>query len=213
MGVLEQVTQLKNQGMSDEEIVSNLQQQGISPKQITDAINQAQIKNAVASENPPPTPQETSPIAEAGASQTPYTPQTQEVGQEYQQGAYPAEQPAGEYYAEQPVQTPAIDSDTVIEISNQVFSEKIKQIKKSIDDFNEFKTIFQTKVNGIDERLKRIEKIIDTIQIKVLEKVGAYGQELNSTKKEIAMMQDSFKKITGKKSSISKKKKTSKKKK
>ena len=201
MGVLEQVMQLKNQGMNDSDIVNNLQQQGISPKEITDAVNQAQIKNAVASENPP-APQETSSTAAAGA-ETPYTPQTQEAGAEYtpqEAGEYPqTEQGAGAYYPEQGVPAPTTDSDTIIEISNQVFSEKIKEIKKNISEFNEFKTIFQTKVDGIDERLKKIEKIIDTIQIKILEKVSSYGEELSSTKKEMSMMQDSFKKLAGKK--------------
>ena len=49
MGVLEQITQMKNQGIPDQEIVSNLQEQGISPKEINDALSQAQIKNAVTS--------------------------------------------------------------------------------------------------------------------------------------------------------------------
>ena len=53
MGVLEQVTTLKNQGFSEQEIVDNLQQQGISPKEITDAINQSQIKSAVSDTEPP----------------------------------------------------------------------------------------------------------------------------------------------------------------
>jgi len=220
MGVLEQVMQLKNQGMNDKDIVNNLQQQGISPKEITDAVNQAQIKNAVASENPIPAPQEASPIATAGTAETPYTPQTQEAGETYmppQAGTdySQAEQGAG-YYPEQEAPALGVDSDTVIEISNQVFSEKIKEVKKNISEFNEFKTIFQTKVNGIDERLKKIEKIIDTIQIKILEKVSSYGQELSSTKKEMSMMQDSFKKLAGKtttKTKILKKKKTSKNKK
>ena len=86
-----------------------------------------------------------------------------------------------------------MDSDTIIEIANQVFAEKMKKTEKTIDELNELKTLAQVKIDSIDERLKRIEKIIDTIQIKILEKVGAYGEELRSTKKEMAMMQDTFK--------------------
>ena len=47
MGILEQITQMKNQGMPDEEIASKLQEQRISPKEITDAMNQSKIKSAV----------------------------------------------------------------------------------------------------------------------------------------------------------------------
>ena len=45
MGVLEQITQMKNQGIPDQEIVSNLQEQGVSPREINDALSQSQIKN------------------------------------------------------------------------------------------------------------------------------------------------------------------------
>ena len=53
MGTLEQVMQLKNQGMADAQIIGALQQQGISPKEINDAISQAQIKSAVGSPEQP----------------------------------------------------------------------------------------------------------------------------------------------------------------
>jgi hypothetical protein len=200
MGVLDQVMQLKGQGMGDEEIVSNLQQQGISPKEINDAMNQAQIKNAVSSE-PAPEYEAPSP-AGAGGGEAVYTPATQEVGAEYG-----GETAAGqEYYPEAGYAAPAaaMDSDTIIEIANQVFAEKIKKTEKSLDELNELKTLAQVKIENIDERLKKIERVIDTIQIKILEKVGSYGEELKSTKKEMAMMQDTFKKV-GKKRSVSKK--------
>ena len=48
MGALDQVTQMKSQGMSDQQIIQTLQQQGIPPKDIQDALGQAQIKTAVA---------------------------------------------------------------------------------------------------------------------------------------------------------------------
>jgi len=206
MGTLDQVMQLKNQGMGDEEIVSNLQQQGIAPKEINDAMNQAQIKNAVSSE-PAPEYEAPSPVATAGAEAN-YAPQTQEVGAEYGGEAATGQEyyPEAGYQGYAP-QTAGMDSDTIIEIANQVFSEKIRKIEKTMDDLNELKTLAQVKIENIDERLKKIERIIDTIQIKVLEKVGAYGEELRSTKKEMAMMQDTFKRAGKRtKKSVSKKK-------
>ena len=50
MGILDQITQMQNQGIPNEDIVRNLQEQGISPKEINDALSQAQIKSAVSSE-------------------------------------------------------------------------------------------------------------------------------------------------------------------
>jgi len=220
MGVLEQVIQWKNQGYGDQDIVAGLQEQGVSPKEITDAINQANIKNAVSSGEETPMPAyeptpESPPIATAGENL--YTPQTQEAGAGYSQ------QPAQQYYEEasyaaQP--SGGIDSDTIIEISNQVFSEKTKKIQNQIDDISELKSIIQVKVEGIDERLKRIEKIIDNLQIKIIEKVGTYGKELETTKKEVAMVEETLGKVIKTKhpehhdllKKIRQKKKTSKKK-
>jgi len=89
------------------------------------------------------------------------------------------------------------NTDMIMEVSEQVFSEKTKKIKKQLDELNEFKVIFQTKVESSLERLKKIENIIDRLQSAILEKVGSYGENLTSIKKEMSMMQDSFRKITG----------------
>src|SRR3989344_7907181 len=47
MGALDEVMRLKNQGYSDQQIISGLRQQGVSPREINDALSQAQIKMAV----------------------------------------------------------------------------------------------------------------------------------------------------------------------
>lgn len=213
MGTLDQVMQLKGQGMTDEQIVANLQEQGVSPKEITDAINQAQIKNAVSSDPQQAQYEAPAPVAAAGqeaVAPAAYTPTTQEAPADYA----PQQAAGQEYYQDAGYeqqgyapQAAAMDSDTIIEIANQVFAEKVKKTEKSIDELNELKTLAQVKLEGIDERLKKIEKVIDTIQIKILEKVGSYGEQLRSTKKEMAMMQDTFKKVGKKTTSKNSKRK------
>jgi hypothetical protein len=207
MAALEQVTQLKGQGMSDEDIVANLQQQGLSPKEITDAINQANIKSAVtgeagagypAPEGPPANPEAGGAPGAVGAGG--YAPATEEMAAApaadagYAAGGeaayYPAEGGGG--YA-----ASGADSGTMIDIANQVFSEKGKKIQDQVDDLNDFKTTAGTKVDAMDDRLKKIEKMIDTLQIKVLEKVSAFGKDIESTKKEVAMVEESVGKLTG----------------
>ena len=44
MGTLDQVTQMKNQGVPENEIINRLQEQGVSPKAIGDAMDQSKIK-------------------------------------------------------------------------------------------------------------------------------------------------------------------------
>jgi len=213
MGTLEQVMQLRGQGMSDDQISSNLQQQGVSPKEITDAINQANVKNAVsggedAQGTPDPTTQAPSGESVGGYADQAggYTPQTQD----YSQQGYANQGGGQEYYQEAPYSTsPAAGTspDTMIELANQVFSEKIRKTSKEVNELTEFKTMAQVKLDNLEERMKRIEKIIDTIQIKVLEKVGSFSSELRKTQKEVNMVEDSVAKMNKSKA----KKKTSKK--
>ena len=205
MGILDQIMQMRSQGMSDGDIASQLQEQGIYPKAINDALNQANIKNAVGNgmediESPQaeyndenvPMPRDSgeySPKTEE-ESEDVYTPRpehsqpSQYVSNQSYQEIYPQEQ----NYAE-------TDADTMVEIAQQVFSEKIKKIQQQMGDLNEFKTIYQTKTDSIFERLKKIESIIDRLQSAILEKVGSYGSGIESVKKELSMMQGAYGKI------------------
>ncbi len=45
MAVLENITQMKNQGMSTSQIIQTLKQQGISPKEINESLSQSEIKS------------------------------------------------------------------------------------------------------------------------------------------------------------------------
>lgn len=237
MGILEQVNQLKKEGISERDIISKLQEEGNSPKQIMDALSQAQIKSAVATEqtdqnenmapslmpskeeNSPPTPlQENSPPqAQQYQQNNPspeqqeqlYSPQTPQntTPQQPTQNYYTPNQREEEYYSyedspetyeEEYYETePATDysSNTTIEIAEQVFSEKTKKIQKQLRDLTEFKTIFETKVEDLSERLKRMEKVFDKMQLTIIEKVGHYGENLNLMKKEMNMIEDSFTKL------------------
>lgn len=263
MGVLERITELRRNGLGEEEIVNNLREQGITPKQITDALNQLKIKSAVSSENsfsdnslkgmqpsvmgpdtsddvperlptegdvpeeafsPPKNMNQRIPlqqkslvkeINENGQHQEDYQNQQQESfqqqvpNQSFSQQEY-QEQPPSNY--EQPYQQEqyssyeyspqdygysesSSDVDTIIEISERVFSEKIKTIQRQMSELNELKVITNVKMEDVSERLKRIEKTIDRLQIEILQKVGLYGSDINLIKKEVSMVQDSFGKV------------------
>jgi hypothetical protein len=118
------------------------------------------------------------PPVQGGNSQQEYYPQ-------YNYDEYSPQQAAG-YGA---------DTDSIIEIAEQVFSEKTKELQKQIEMMSEFATLAENKIENNTERIKRMEKMIDNLQIKILEKVGSYGENLNSVKKEMSMMQESFSKV------------------
>ena len=201
MTILEQITQMKSQGIPDAEIVGKLQQQGISPKEINDALGQSQIKSAIAgpaemqpsiTQQGPPAPSQESPGS--------YTPQTQEMPPEQAMYAPQQESPSPQEFYQQDAYGGysaggGSDVDSMIEIAEQIFSQKIKKIQKQVEDINEFKALAQVKIDNTEERLKRIEKTLDKLQIAILEKIGSYGKNLEGIKKEMSMMQDSFGKV------------------
>ena len=205
MGILDQIMQMKSQGVPDEEIINELSQQGISPRQINDALKQAQIKSAVSNNygndeemQASMMPREETPSPEQETYQPNYQPQQQYAPQQeevyqpqMQQGQEQSYQPGGyEQYA------PAgIDTDTVMEIADQIFSDRIKKFQKQVDSLTEISTLLQTKMENISERFKKIETVIDKLQLAILEKVGSYGRNLEGIKKEMSMMQDSFSKM------------------
>jgi len=111
-----------------------------------------------------------------------------------QQQQYPQYQ---EYAPQEGYQyaAPVLDTDTMIEVSEQVFMEKNKPLQKKLDDMGEFRSLAQTKIDNISDRLRKIEAVIDRLQASILEKVGGYGHGLETVKKEMGMMQDSFGKM------------------
>jgi hypothetical protein len=210
MGILDQVMQMRNQGIADQDIVSQLQEQGVNPRSINDALNQANIKSAVGNgmenvssiqygDDLAPAPMG-SPNTAPSRNQAQeyaddvYVPQEQAPQQQY---SYPSTAPQEYTYQEnyQPEQYAGTDADTMMEIAQQVFSEKIKKIQQQIEDLNEFRTVYQARADSMNERLKKIEGMIDRLQSSILEKVGSYGSGIESVRKELSMMQDTYGKI------------------
>ena len=250
MGVLEQVMDLKNKGVSDSEIIGILKEKGNSPKAISDALGQAKIKDAVSSKGENDEEMEPSVMGPERAEELPtegsisdedltplpsglpssmqqrsyvpmhqeedeqgeeyvpqpqaeYSPQqyaSQEQYPAYQQQEYvPQEYTQQEYIPQEGYEyqqsTGATDTDAIIEISEQVFADKMKGVLKQLESLNEFKTLSGIKIENISDRLKRIELSIDRLQIAILEKIGSYGRGLDTLKKEMDMVQSSFGKI------------------
>ncbi len=189
MGALDQIKQMKEEGFSEEEILTRLQEQGLSPNSITDAFSQAKIKEVVEGENNfqendfPEEPSQFSAPEEPFVQPPQYYPSQEEAPQQ-----------ETEYYPQEGYGAPqaGFGTDTIIEIAEQVFEEKIKKLSQQISAFKEFSAIAETKFSNFENRLKRIESVIENLQIKILEKVGSYGEGLESIKKEMNMMQDSF---------------------
>lgn len=110
----------------------------------------------------------------------------------YSQGYSPQEQNYEQYegYAQ-----PYESTDTIIEISEQVFSEKSKELEDQIKELTEFKRIYEQRIDDMNERLKRIEKYFDKMQLAIMEKVTLFGKNIDNLQNEVNMIEDSFSKM------------------
>ena len=68
-------------------------------------------------------------------------------------------------------------------------------MQKQLDNFEQFRNLAMIQIQNISDRLKRLESMSDQLQTAVIEKVGNYGKDLSSLKKEVAMVEDSFTKL------------------
>jgi hypothetical protein len=226
MAVLEEVKNMQQQGIPEDQIVKALQERGISYKEISDALTQTKIKAAI--EEPAQEPiqentqasdllQQTSQSQQVNPSQSHQgmqesmmaSPQTLQP-QDYQQPQESSQQQNyddnNDYYqGYQSYDQSGISSDTIAEISEQIVSEKIEEVRKRFEKLIDFKTTIETKTESLEERLKRIEKIIDSLQESVLKKVGAYTSNISDIKKELIQTQNTFSKLLPKIKSSTKK--------
>jgi hypothetical protein len=193
MGLLEEIQRMRQVGMQDDQIVLKLQEQGNTYRAISEAMSQSKIKQAVEYSEEQQLPQV--PESQQQADQ-PYQEQ-----QEYFSGYNPQSQvqQSQEYQQQYDYPSNALSSDTITEISEQIVSEKLSDIRKKLEKISSFKTELETKAESIDERLKRIEKIIDTLQASVLRKVGDYVTNVEDIKHELIETQKTFAKVLGQK--------------
>ena len=209
MGISEEIEEMQREGRSESEIRSALVEDGVSAQRIEEMLSEMKIKAAVNDNGSVPNqqtaPQPSHSTQEMAANQESYdrgdfTPSMFNTQEEAQQAAYDQQyQDPNAQYAPQyqdPYQnqySSGLSSDTISEISEQVFNEKIGSLRKEVEKISDLKTTVSAKIEYLDDRLKRIEKVIDRLQLSVLQKVGEYVTNVEDLKKEVVETQKSFK--------------------
>lgn len=213
---MDEIQKMQDDGMSDEQIRDSLKRRGVTSGEIENALSQSQIKNAVAQggsfqeygvqeqegnlaggEYSAPTQgyegMEQSMLSQSGGTEQVY-PQ-QELSQEgYSASGYSGVDAYTGYPSYQPYQE-MMSSDIITEISEQVVNEKLSNVQDKLEKALDFRTVAETKLNALDERLKRIEKILDRLQLSILQKVGEYVTDVKDIKKELEENRKSFKAV------------------
>ncbi len=211
MGILEDLRQMKAQGMDDQTIIETMKSRGISYRDITDALSQEKIKSAVEGQYSNPemgsSDIQSPENMQVSMMQSPQNPESTKSFPDYDPNAsvqqseyaYSPSQPARDYIPA------SLSSDTITEISEQIVSEKLTDIRKKMEKIISSKSELDVRTDSIEERLKRIEKMMDTLQVSVLRKVGDYVTNVDDIKKELFETQKTLGKILGSKYSENKK--------
>ncbi len=86
-------------------------------------------------------------------------------------------------------------TETISEIASQMIDEKLSKTNKILNNLTEFKIILDAKVEKIDQRLQRIELIIDQLQTNLIRKSSSQIQDIEDIKTEMRGMQEGFSKV------------------
>lgn len=210
------INNLQQQGVSPREINNSLAQSQVNPgignpgpanlqgpEQVQE-MGQGQMQPSISSQPQQPPMQSAQEIeapepgmqAPAPGQEMPQFGQTMEMqepgyeeGYEEDYGGY-GQEAYGEYE-----QGYGADTDTVSEIANQLIEEKTNKITKNMNALMEARELTVTKIEQIDDRLKKIEAVIDQLQMTLIRKATDQEQNIEDIKTEMKMMQTGFGKV------------------
>jgi hypothetical protein len=86
-----------------------------------------------------------------------------------------------------------MSADVMTEVAEQVVSEKMANMRDQLEKVIDFRTTTDAKLSNLNDRLRRIEQIIDKLQLSLLQKMGEYVNDVKDIKKELGETQKSFK--------------------
>lgn len=209
---IEQIISMVQQGYAESDIMAYLQEQGSSAKEIADALNQAKIKLELAetageeyeSQSPeetavegtaeeygptaPPEPASVPAPASAPIPQRRYAPEEQQ----YQQyPAQPAEYPA--YPAAAVSDSSSVEA--IEEIAEGIIAEKWDEFKEKIGDVSELKSYVESRLNELNDRVKRLEIAQDKLHAATLEKVEVQSRSVKTLGSEIQALEGTLGKV------------------
>jgi len=214
------IEELKQQGISPKEINDSLSQSDIKseiasqPLQQPDSMQQPPMQQPPAMQQPPMQQpdlmQDDSPIPQLIV---PPAPNPTEIPQSQPMQEQPPQQPPPyesqlmnstdqvqyqdspqEYYQEYQQS----NVETMNEISEQIFEEKIYDIREKISSFSKFQEGAKTEIDLLTKKINKIEKDLNEMQMAIIRRVGEYGEDIKNISKELKVTQDSFSKVIGK---------------
>jgi ElaB/YqjD/DUF883 family membrane-anchored ribosome-binding protein len=175
------VLQMREQGLSNNQIISSLQREGYQTTQIFDAMNQADLKRA-----------DGSPQENQGYSQEqqispqelmyPNEQQFQQPQQNIQQDAY--QQP--NYNQE--------DVTKIEELVEAVVEEKWVDLGKDVKRVTEWKSKVDADISSIKQEINDLKETFNTLHKNIIGKIDEYDKNISNASTNIKAMESVFQK-------------------
>ncbi len=166
---LDQVVSLRQQGLSNTQIIQSLQQQGYTTTSIYDALSQADVKGTI---EPAGFDQFSTTESVPQSDQTYYNPTFN--NQQYEAGSM---------------------EEKIEEIAEAIIEEKWNELIKNVNKIIEWKEKTETRIAQLEQRMNDIRHDFETLHTGILGKVGEYDQNLTNLGAEIKAMEKVFSKI------------------
>jgi prefoldin subunit 5 len=182
-----QVMEMRNQGLSNNQITQTLQRQGYNSTQIYDALNQADMKGGVEPVSPesmqyqePENPMPANPTT-TNLQSGPESPAPQ-----YTQTEMPAEEPE-QYY-----QPSSVGTEELVE---SIIDEKWEELMKNINKVIEWKNKTETRIIAMEQKIENLKENFAQLQRAITGKIGDYDKHITDVGTEIKALEKVFQKV------------------
>lgn len=182
--ITDEIIRMRQQGLSNNQIVTMLQRAGYKPHQIFDAMSYADMKTTggTTDQDAMNAPQNYAPDT---APDMP--PANVSMGQQ----SYPG--PAPQEYAQE--STYAYTQDVVEELVEAVVEEKWAELVKSVNKIIAWKNGVESRLAVLEQRLEDLKHQFEQLNKGVLEKITEYDQNITNVGTEIKAMERVFQKV------------------
>lgn len=180
------VLQMRQQGISNNQIIQSLQREGYSSQQIFDAMTQADIKGIVTGPEEPINAEPENSM-QAGQMGVQEMPQMQEMQPEPSYG-YPQQMPL-------PMRSSGMTKEEIEELIEAIVEEKWDELVKAVDKIVAWKEATEENLLKLENRINSLKDSFDKLHAGVLGKITEYDKGIRDVGVEIKAMDEVFKKI------------------
>ncbi|RLE41008.1 hypothetical protein DRZ77_00630 [Candidatus Woesearchaeota archaeon] len=167
---IELVVQLKNQGLSNDQIIAELQRKGYSSAQIFDALSEAQLRLGMPEKAPAP-PIAPMPIAPPKAPPELPPPPMPESAK------------------------PEITKETIEEIAEAIIDEKWDELMKAVDAVIDWKDKAEGRLSKVEQAIEDLKSDIETLKQTIIGRIEEYDKGIKEIGTDVKAMGEVFKKV------------------